>query len=229
MLIVQQSYCFLSQPHLLSQVPVSDSAVDAAPEDTEGASGEDEENATSLVSAEEPDRQSPQHLLAEGGDQEPPLNPPPIGKSAIEWRKALDEAREPLRASISRQSLLLIDEHLPLLFDLHIAFTKGGSHQLQAVRDLADDIKAFSGFAYDVQEQPLANRCRLFALVLCENPSSLDQDLRNTLMDHLLALLLSSINPDFEHPLMACSPPPGYRSSSHPFGPAPYYLVTQRR
>ena len=185
----------LSQPHLLPD-PISDLAinVDVAPEDTEGTSGEDEENADSSVSAGEPDSQSP----PEGNDQEPPLDPAPIGKTANEWRKALDEAREPLRASISRQSLLLIDEHLPLLFDLHIAFTKGGSHQLQAVRDLVDDIKAFSRFAYDVQEQPLANRCRLLALVLCENPSSLDQDLRNTLMDHLLALLLSSVNP--EHP-----------------------------
>ena len=186
----------LSQPHLLPD-PVSGLAIniiDAVPEDTEGTN-EDEENANS---AGESDTHSPQQLLAEGNDQEPPLNPLPIGKTAIEWRKALDEAREPLRASISRQSLLLIDEHLPLLFDLHIAFTKGGSHQLQAVRDLVDDIKAFSRFAYDVQEQPLANRCRLLALVLCENPSSLDQDLRNTLMDHLLALLLSSVNP--EHP-----------------------------
>ena len=189
----------LSQPHPLPD-PVSDLAINvinAPPEDTEGTSGEDEENANSSVSAGESDNQSP-HLLAESNDQEPPLNPLPIGKTANEWRKALDEAREPLRASISRQSLLLIDEHLPLLFDLHIAFTKGGSHQLQAVRDLVDDIKAFSKFAYDVQEQPLANRCRLLALVLCENPSSLDQDLRNTLMDHLLALLLSSVNP--EHP-----------------------------
>ena len=189
----------LSQPHLLPD-PISDLAIniaDAVPEDTEGTSGEDEENANSSVSARESDSQSP-HPLAEGNDQEPPPNPLPIGKTANEWRKALDEAREPLRASISRQSLLLIDEHLPLLFDLHIAFTKGGSHQLQAVRDLVDDIKAFSRFAYDVQEQPLANRCRLLALVLCENPSSLDQDLRNTLMDHLLALLLSSVNP--EHP-----------------------------
>lgn len=188
----------LSQPHLLPD-PMSDLAInitDAAPEDTEGTSGEDEEN-NSSVSVGEPDSQSPR-LLAEANDQEPPHDPPPIGKTANEWRKALDEAREPLRASISRQSLLLIDEHLPLLFDLHIAFTKGGSHQLQAVRDLVDDIKAFSRFAYDVQEQPLANRCRLLALVLCENPSSLDQDLRNTLMDHLLALLLSSVNP--EHP-----------------------------
>lgn len=124
-----------------------------------------------------------------------PLTP---SKTMDEWRKALDEAREPLRASISRQSLLLIDEHLALLFDLHVAFTKPSSHQQQAVRDLVGDIKAFSAFAYDVQEQPLANRCRLLALVFCENPGSLDQDLRNTLMDHLLALLLSSVDP--EHP-----------------------------
>lgn len=118
------------------------------------------------------------------------------GKTAEEWRKSLDEAREPLRASISKQSLLLIDEHLSLLFDLHIAFTKSSKHQDQAIRDLVNDIKVFSAFAYDVQEQPLANRCRLLALVLCEKPSSLDKDLRNTLMDHLLALLLSSINPE---------------------------------
>ena len=187
----------LSHPFPLPPDPVPDptiNAINVAPEDTEGASGEDEENADSSVSVEEPDSQDP----LTDGDKETSLNPPPLGKTANEWRKALDEAREPLRASIGRQSLLLIDEHLPLLFDLHIAFTKGGSHQLQAVRDLVDDIKAFSRFAYDLQEQPLANRCRLLALVLCENPSSLDQDLRNTLMDHLLALLLSSINP--EHP-----------------------------
>ena len=187
----------LSHPFPLPSDPVPDPAINTidAPEDNEGASGEDEENPNSSVSAAESDSRSPQHPLT---DQEPLPNPLPVGKTASEWRKALDEAREPLRASISRQSLLLIDEHLPLLFDLHIAFTKGGSHQLQAVRDLVDDIKTFSRFAYDVQEQPLANRCRLLALVLCENPSSLDQDLRNTLMDHLLALLLSSVNP--EHP-----------------------------
>jgi len=127
-----------------------------------------------------------------------PLSSAAPGKSVDEWRKSLDEAREPLRASISRQSLLLIDEHLALLFDLHVAFTKQSSHQQQAVRDLVGDIKAFSAFAYDVQEQPLANRCRLLALVFCENPGSIDQDLRNTLMDHLLALLLSSVDP--EHP-----------------------------
>ncbi|KDR75882.1 hypothetical protein GALMADRAFT_248624 [Galerina marginata CBS 339.88] len=117
------------------------------------------------------------------------------GKSGDEWRKSLDGAREALSASISRKSLSLIDEHLSLLFDLHIAFTKPSKHQEQTVRDLVDDIKTF---ACDVEEQPLANRCRLLALVLCEKPASLDQELRNTLMDHLLALLLSSIDP--EHP-----------------------------
>jgi len=120
------------------------------------------------------------------------------GKSMDEWRKALDEAREPLKAGISKQSLLLMDKQLSLLWDLHTAFTKPSTHQQQAIRELVDDIKTFSAYAYDLQEQPLANRCRLLALVLCEIPSSLDQDLRNTLMDHLLALLLSSRDP--EHP-----------------------------
>ncbi|CAK5281578.1 unnamed protein product, partial [Mycena citricolor] len=122
------------------------------------------------------------------------------GKSNEEWQKALDEAREPLRAGISRQALLLVDEHLSLIFHLHAAFIRpNNSHQQQAVRDLVDDIKDFSPFAYDVQEQPLANRCRLLALVLCETPSSLSPELRVTLMDSLLALLLSnpvSIDPE---------------------------------
>ncbi|KAF8958220.1 hypothetical protein BDZ97DRAFT_1923816 [Flammula alnicola] len=124
----------------------------------------------------------PEHLpspQAEADNNEIAVTPVP-GKTADEWRKGLDEAREPLKASISRQSLLLIDEHLSLLFDLHIAFTKPSSHQQQAVRDLVDDINIFSAFAYDVQEQPLANRCHLLALVLCERPSSLDQELRNS-------------------------------------------------
>ncbi|KAF9012343.1 hypothetical protein BDQ17DRAFT_1232733 [Cyathus striatus] len=121
------------------------------------------------------------------------------GKGSEEWKRELDEAREPLRGSLSRQALLLIDEHQSLLFDLHVAFVKpNDSHQQQAVKDLVDDVQTFSPFAYDVQEQPLANRCRLLALVLCETPSSVKMELRNILMDRLLALLLSSIDP--EHP-----------------------------
>ncbi|KAJ7579230.1 hypothetical protein C8J56DRAFT_339945 [Mycena floridula] len=124
----------------------------------------------------------------------------PRGKTAEEWRKELNEAREPLRAGISRRALLLVDEHHSLLFDVHGAFIRPvGPHQQKAVQDLVEDIKTFSPFAYDVQEQPLAHRCRLLALVLCEAPSSLSPELRATLIDSLLALLLSnpvSIQPD---------------------------------
>ncbi|KAG6874485.1 hypothetical protein C0995_010395 [Termitomyces sp. Mi166 len=123
-----------------------------------------------------------------------------VGKSAEEWRKDLEEAREPLRAGFSRQALLLIDEHVSLLFELHVIFVRlNNAHRGQAVQDLVDDVKAFSPFAYDVQEQPLANRCRLLALVLSESPSLLSQDVRATLLDSLLALLLSCVDrPD--HP-----------------------------
>lgn len=140
----------------------------------------------------------------EGPIEEEPISSPAevpliMGKSPEQWRKQLDEDREPLRAGLSRQALLLIDEHVSLLFDLHVVFLRPNNvHRTQAVQDLVDDIKAFSPFAYDVQEQPLANRCRLVALVLSESPSLLSQDTRSTLMDGLLALLLSSIDP--EHP-----------------------------
>ncbi|PBK91673.1 hypothetical protein ARMGADRAFT_968529 [Armillaria gallica] len=131
-----------------------------------------------------------------------PLPETPTGKTNEDWQKELNESREPLKAGISRQALLLVDEHLSLIFDLHVAFIRPSSvHQRKAVQDLVDDIKSFSPYAYDVQEQPLANRCRLLALVLCETPSSLSPELRATLMESLLALLLSnpvSINPD--HP-----------------------------
>jgi E3 ubiquitin-protein ligase HUWE1 len=128
-------------------------------------------------------------------EPEPEPEPEPEGKTAEAWRNELNEAREPLRAGISRQALLLVDEHLSLIFDLHVAFVRPSSrHQEQAVRDLVDDIKAFSPSAYDVQEQPLANRCRLLALVLCETPSSLGQELKATLMESLLQLLSSPVD-----------------------------------
>ncbi|KAJ7287510.1 hypothetical protein C8J57DRAFT_1707813 [Mycena rebaudengoi] len=149
---------------------------------------------TAVEEAETPSAPPDEGLPIEGSDS--------TGKTAEQWRKELDEAREPLRAGISRQALLLVDEHLSLIFHLHAAFIRpNNAHQQQAVRDLVDDIKDFSPFAYDVQEQPLANRCRLLALVLCETPSSLGPELRVTLMDSLLALLLSNpVSIDPEHP-----------------------------
>ncbi|KAG5651874.1 hypothetical protein H0H81_007094 [Sphagnurus paluster] len=144
----------------------------------------------------------PQEEIIEAEAPAPaPVEPEVVpGKSAEQWRKELDEAREPLRAGFSRQALLLIDEHVSLLFELHVLFVRpNNSHRQQAVQDLVDDIKSFSPFAYEAQEQPLANRCRLLALVLSESPSLLGPEVRATLMDNLLALLLSSADhPD--HP-----------------------------
>ncbi|KAJ3790759.1 hypothetical protein GGU10DRAFT_281593 [Lentinula aff. detonsa] len=131
-----------------------------------------------------------------------PSAEPIIGKTSQEWRKDLETAREPLRTGISRKALSLVDEHISLLFDIHAAFVRpGDAHRLEAIQNIVDDIKAFSPYAYDVQEQPLANRCRLLALVLCETPSSLSQELRSSLMESLLALLLSNpVNTDPGHP-----------------------------
>lgn len=142
-----------------------------------------------------PEPSSPKVPMAEEGSSMTDILP---GKTSDEWRKLLNEAREPLRENISKRALSLIDEHLSLLFDLHVVFTKRSSHQGQAIRNLIDDVSSFSAYAYDVQEQPLANRCRLLALVLCERPEALEAGLRSTLMDRLLALLLSTRDP--EHP-----------------------------
>jgi len=120
----------------------------------------------------------------------------PSGKTPAEWRAELNKSRENLQASLSTQSLLLIDQHPDLVFHLHSAFTKSGLHQAAAVSKLISDVEAFSVAAYDVHEQPLANRCRLLALVLCETPSSMDDASRNALMNHLLVLLLSGIDPE---------------------------------
>lgn len=57
---------------------------------------------------------------------------PPAAFQSDEWQNLLDDAREPLEINISKRSLLLVDEHLSVLFDLHNVFiTKGSKHQEQ--------------------------------------------------------------------------------------------------
>lgn len=113
-------------------------------------------------------------------------------RTVEEWKRALDQVREPLCDLVSRQILLLVDEHQCLLFEVQSAFLRNSPQQAQAVQSLVDDVKFFSPYAHD--EQPLANRCRLLALVLGETSVSLDNDLRQDLLDSLLALLLSGVD-----------------------------------
>lgn len=114
------------------------------------------------------------------------------GKGLEELRQELNVTREPLKARLTRQALLLVDEHPSLIFEVHKAFLRP-SPDLQelSIRSLIDDIKEYSPGALDVQEEPLATRCRLLALVLSECPT-LDPSIGRNLMDCLLALLLSN-------------------------------------
>jgi E3 ubiquitin-protein ligase HUWE1 len=133
-----------------------------------------------------------------------PTDESPRVKNAEDWRTVLNEAREPLRASIAPQALRLLDEHPSLIFDLHVAFVRpADTHQKQAVESLIEDIQAFCTAAYDAQQQPLANRCRLLALVLKETPSSLPENLKDGLMESLMRMLMANpITPE-GHPTIA--------------------------
>ncbi|KAG9316564.1 hypothetical protein JVU11DRAFT_2615 [Chiua virens] len=114
------------------------------------------------------------------------------GPSLEDLRQELNAVREPLKAGLTRQALLLVDEHPSLIFEVHKAFLRP-SPDLQelSIRSLIDDIKEYSPGALDVQEEPLATRCRLLALVLSECPT-LEPSIGRNLMDCLLALLLSN-------------------------------------
>lgn len=182
-------------PPFVAEAEAEAAQAPSVPAETTGA---DEGPANEDMAVPEADTPTPV-IPPETASPSPEVIP---GKTAEEWRKELEEAREPLRAGISNKALSLVDEHISLLFDIHAAFVRpGDAHQPEAIQNIVDDIKAFSPYAYDVQEQPLANRCRLLALVLCETPSSLSPELRVSLMDGLLALLLSNpVSGNPEHP-----------------------------
>lgn len=125
------------------------------------------------------------------------------GKGLEELRQELNATREPLKSNLTRQALLLVDDHPSLIFEVHKTFLRP-SPDLQelSIRSLIDDIKEYSPGALDVQEEPLATRCRLLALVLSECPT-LEPSIGRNLMDCLLALLLSNssaMEPDHATP-----------------------------
>jgi E3 ubiquitin-protein ligase HUWE1 len=121
------------------------------------------------------------------------IEPVPQQKTTAEYRKELNEAREPIQKGLTQHAHRLLDEHEDLFFDLCDAFIKVSDEDRQTtVRRIIEDIGSYSPHAYDVQEHPMSIRCRLLALILNETPSALPSESWGSLMDNLLALLLSN-------------------------------------
>ncbi|KAH9935552.1 uncharacterized protein B0H18DRAFT_1082292 [Fomitopsis serialis] len=145
-------------------------------------------------------------VVAEGEPDSAESSAPPR-KTSEEWLQELNESREPLKNVMGERVVKLVDEHPSLVFDVQRVFVgPSDGYRDQAVRLLMDDIKSFSTAAYDVQEQPMAVRCRLLALVLHDPSSTLAQlpegDAK-ALVETLLALLLSNpVNMDGGHPTL---------------------------
>ncbi|KAG1732222.1 uncharacterized protein EDB91DRAFT_677858 [Suillus paluster] len=174
-----------------------------------GSAAEQDDAGDALADGGDEDLSDEEMDVEDSGPPAPPVEstPPPQstseeqGKGLEELRKDLEEARESLKKELPPRALQLVDEHPSLIFEVHRAFMQPTDElQEQSIRTLIDDIQSFSPAAYDVHEQPLAARCRLLAIVLSESPT-LPQALGQSLMDTLLALLLSnSVRGDSSHP-----------------------------
>ncbi|THH06601.1 hypothetical protein EW145_g3974 [Phellinidium pouzarii] len=127
-------------------------------------------------------------------------------KTVEERRQELDIIRQTSVSDIGPLSLRLADAHPSLIFEVRHAFIgPSDKYQFEAVRCVLKDIEKFSPAAYDLQEEPLAVRCRLLALILADSPKSaleISGNEEKSLMDLLHALLLSHpIGLDKDQPL----------------------------
>ena len=116
-------------------------------------------------------------------------------KTVEERRPELDEIRKSLISDIGPQALRLADARPSLIFDArHVFIGPNDKYQPEAIRCDVQDIEKFSSAAYDVQEEPLAVRCRLLALILADSPTAaleISGKEEINLMDMLYTLLLS--------------------------------------
>ena len=196
-LLLAQPYPFPPDP----DPPAAEAQPAAADGEAPAPAEEQAEGDATQPASEGTSSNSENEAAAEPNTEE--SSPTPPGKTAEEWVKELNVARDPLKEDIGRRVLALVDEHPSLVFDVQKVFVgPTGDYRTQAVKSLIDDIQTFSPSAYDVQEQPLSVRCHLLALVLGEPSSPAaqmpDKEAEN-LMNVLLSLLLS--NPgENEHP-----------------------------
>ncbi|KAL4078441.1 hypothetical protein V8B97DRAFT_1881842 [Scleroderma yunnanense] len=193
----------LSHPFPYPPDPDPDPEPEAEPQYTEAATATDTTDQPSPTEDGDGSATRDEEMNSdEPSSQHQSLPEPEAGKTLEELRRDLNAAREPLKAELSRRALVLVDEYPSLIFDVYRAFVQP-SAELQAlsIHSLIEDIKAYSPAAYDVQEEPLATRCRLLALALAEC-QFLEPTVGRGLMDTLLALLLSnSITMEPEHNL----------------------------
>ncbi|KAL5523755.1 hypothetical protein ACEPAG_7928 [Sanghuangporus baumii] len=134
-----------------------------------------------------------------------PVEPYEPQKTMEERKQELEEIRKSFVTDIGPLALRLADAHGTLIFDVrHVLIGPGDNYQPEAIRCVINDIERFSPDAYDVQEDPLAVRCRLLALMLAEAPKTVLEIAgeEKNLMDMLHALLLSQpVGPDKDQPL----------------------------
>ncbi|KZV69516.1 hypothetical protein PENSPDRAFT_753267 [Peniophora sp. CONT] len=161
---------------------------DGEDDNAEGSDGEGDD----AESAQDEDE--PMEAPAPAPEPEAPKEPV---KTSAQWREELNTAREPLKADLGSTALKLVDAHPTLIFDMQTAFVgKPESFQKESIRLLVRDVRAFAAHAIDSQEQPLAVRCRLLALVLNEAPASfaavVKGDEITAFVDQLVALVLSA-------------------------------------
>ena len=116
-------------------------------------------------------------------------------KTPEERRQELVELRKTFTTDVGPLMLRLVDAHPSLIFDIRQVFASGASSPFSdGIQCIIADIEKFSPMAFDVQEEPLAVRCRLLALVLAESPREvleISSGKDRSLMDLLHALLLS--------------------------------------
>ncbi|KAI0081201.1 hypothetical protein K474DRAFT_1768664 [Panus rudis PR-1116 ss-1] len=173
----------------------ADVPVDTAPSDALAATeGQPPQPADTEAASTSPAEVSGSGGAALEAEAEPIAEPPKVGKSHEELLEELNTLRDPLKEGVGRRALSLVDEHPSLVFDIQRVFVGPNTgYRDQSIRNLLDDIKAFSPSAYEHQEHPIAVRLRLLALVLGEPSAAMAIPSNETkhLMDLLISLLLS--------------------------------------
>lgn len=145
--------------------------------------------------------------IEESANQEAPAIDQFVSEKSVEERRQdLEVIRKSYATDIGSLALRLIDVHPSLIFDVRQMFIgPSDGYQAEAIRCILSDVERFSPAAYDVQEEPLAMRCRLLALILVDAPKvvlEISGSEERSLMDMLHALLLSQpIGIDKDQPL----------------------------